>query len=408
MPLEYPADWKFNPPAIEMPVQAHHDFLALVGRIAAGQSAYFVFQTFKEHFGTTGGSTSASWAETDMGRAMSGALNDAVAYVAQFWSAIEELQAAAVPTPRAQKLNDILRTHEVPLVIDLPHLRLATADAVVFTESASTLEMPARADRFTLGAKIGEGGFGTVYKAARATSVASFEYAIKLLNPSPFVADHAKAAARFARESKILQRLQHRAIVPYLETGMLNEQQAYILMPLIEGATLRETSLATNVVLWTFQEVLRGLAYLHAQKVIHRDLKPSNIIIRYSDSQPLILDFGCAFLVDDVADTSLTTAQVGSAAYIPPEVHANPKLRDSRQDVYACGIMLYEVLAGRRPVSDDYVPLATVQERFAPLDALVQDAIAPISRRLSSAQAFGDRLADLMSLARSDGRDTTV
>lgn len=379
-----------------MPTEAHLAFLELVRRIALGQSSYLVYQTFKEHFGQSGSSSSASWAEEDMGRAMVSSLADAVGYVASFWSAMDELQERQIPVPEPSVLNRILRDNAVPLVIELPLLRLYDVDAVVVpTASAPATATTARADRLVRGEQIGVGGFGTVYKATRTTSVAEFEYALKLLSPSPFIEDHDKAAARFARESKILQRLQHRAIVPYIETGMVEKNQAYILMPLIKGATLRNAPMSVDQVFWTFGEVLGGLEYLHGEKVIHRDLKPSNIMIRSSDRQPLILDFGCAYLFDDVSEKTLTTAYVGSAAYVPPEVHANPTLRDARQDVYACGIMLYEVLRGHRPDPSDYAPLTAIGEAFAPLDLLIQDAIAPFSKRLSSAREFKDRLAVL-------------
>lgn len=391
--LQYPPDWKFEPPAIELPMQAHYEFLTLVGKIAVGQSASLVFETFKEYFGVTSSSSNISWAEEDMGRAMSGNLGDAVGYVARFWSAIDELRERELPIPSPRVLNTILRKYDVPLVIEPPVLRLAGADAVLLAEAPPASDIPARADRLIRGKKIGEGGFGTVYEATRTTSVTTFEYALKLLDPSPFLEDRDKAAARFARESKILQRLQHRAIVPYIETGMVDIHQAYILMPLISGTTLRETPMDFGQVLWTFREIIGGLIYLHGRQVIHRDLKPSNIMVRASDYQPLILDFGCAYLFDDVPEKTLTTAHLGSAGYVPPEVLANPTLRDPRQDVYACGVMLYELLRGHRPVADDYAPLAAIIAGSASIDRLVLDAIAPFPRRLSSAREFLDRLA---------------
>ena len=380
---------------MEIPSAAHYAFLDLVRRIAKGQSAYLVFETFKEHFGVQSRSTDASWAETDMERALGGAVDNAVAYVAQFWSAMEALQEREVPVPDARVLNKVLRQHAVPLVIEPPVLRRNGVDAVVAPAGVALSAAPTHTDRFVLGERIGQGGFGTVYRATRQNSVTSFEYAIKLLDPSPFNADHAKAAARFARESKVLQRLQHRAIVPVYETGMIDTTQAYILMPLIEGATLRNVTMPVEQILWSFQEILCGLEYLHGKQVIHRDLKPSNVMVRASDQQPVILDFGCAYLFDDEPEKTLTTTLVGSAAYIPPEVHANPTMRDPRQDVYACGIMLYEKLRGHRPDPSDYAPLALMTDALAPLDQLVQDAIAPASRRLPSARAFLDRLIAL-------------
>jgi hypothetical protein len=397
MQLEYPPEWKFEPPAIEIPGAAHHAFLDVVGQIAKGQSAYLVFQTFKEHFGMMGRSTNASWAETDMTQAMGRFVEDAVGYLAQFWAAMEELKEREVPVPDVRVLNKILREHGVPLVIEPPLLRLSGVDAMVAPAESVLATATTHVDRFVLGERIGQGGFGTVYRATRTTSVAPFEYAIKLLDPSPFNADREKAAARFARESRVLQRLQHRAIVPVYETGMIDPTQAYILMPLIEGTTLRGVAMPVEKVLWTFQEILLGLEYLHGEQVIHRDLKPSNVMVRSSDQQPVILDFGCAFLLEEEGEPTLTTTLVGSAPYIPPEVHANPTLRDPRQDVYACGIMLYEMLRGHRPDPGDYAPLTIISEGLEPMDGLIKDAIAPFSKRLPSARAFFQRLSDIVA-----------
>ena len=405
-PLDYPPDWKFEPPAIEIPADAHLEFLGLIGKIVVGQSAFRVYEVFKSHFGIASASSDTSWAETDMARAMGGFMLDAVAYVSRFWSALEELRERQIPIPRPQVLNGILRVHVVPLVIEPPLLRLAGADAVVMAAGTTVSAIPRQAHHIILGAQIGQGGFGTVYKATRATSVAPFEYALKLLNPSPFIADHAKAAARFARESRILQILQHRAIVAYYETGMMDANQAYILMPLITGATLRSAPMAVDQALRTMQEVLRGLEYLHGQQVIHRDLKPSNIMIRESDGQPLILDFGCAYLFDDLPEDTLTTALIGSAGYIPPEVHSNPTMRDARQDVYACGIILYELLRGHRPDPLDYAPLTEVIPELAPFDVLVKEAIAPFPKRLPSAREFLDRLVRLAPNAGKSAPET--
>jgi serine/threonine protein kinase len=275
-------------------------------------------------------------------------------------------------------------------VVEPPLLHITPGDAVVVP--ASVTDPTPRAGRLIRGELIGQGGFGMVYKATRTTSVATFDYALKLLDPSPFIEDHEKASKRFARESRALQRLQHRAIVPYVETGMIDGNQAYILMPLIEGRTLRDAGMDPERVLWTFGEILGGLVYLHAQNIIHRDLKPSNIIVRSSDLQPLILDFGCAYLFDDVPEKTLTNTLIGSAAYVPPEVHADPTMRDPRQDIYACGIMLYEVLRGHRPDPNEYVTLESMISGLAPLDDLVQAAIAPFKKRIATAKEFENRL----------------
>lgn len=110
-------------------------------------------------------------------------------------------------------------------------------------------------------------------------------------------------------------------------------------------------------------------------------------------------------MFDDVPEKTLTTAHLGSAGYVPPEVLANPTYRDAKQDIYACGIMLYELLRGHRPVADDYAPLTAITGAFATIDTLVQDAIAPFSKRLGSAREFLDRLDELAPLAMPAARD---
>jgi len=394
MGLQYPADWKFDGVVGALPNEAHWEFESLVRKIASAHTApKSVVETFKEHFGATAGSSSLDWAWSDLGPAMAGRLPNAVDYVDCFWSACEELRADGAKVPSARTLNALLHRFAVPLVIEPPALRVTSADARVVDGPAST---PPPSD-FVRGRLLGQGAFGSVYHATRATSVASFEYALKLLDPSPFVANRDKAAARFRRESAALQRLQHRAIISYIETGMMVGDQPYILMPYVEGRTLRETSMVGDRarLLFTFSEILGGLDYLHTQQVLHRDLKPSNIIVRQSDQQPLILDFGCAYLLDEHGEQTLTTAYIGSAAYVPPEVFATPTLRHAKQDVYACGVMLYEAAAGHRPDPADYRSLQHVDITLGPFDAVVLDALAPAARRIPTARAFWERLQAL-------------
>jgi serine/threonine protein kinase len=391
MGLQYPADWKFDAVVGPLPDGAHSEFADMVRTIASAYTpAKFVVETFKEHFGATSGSSTLDWAWSDLWPAMGSRLSNAVDFVDCFWGACEELREAEVKVPSARIINDLLRRHSVPLVIEPPHLRVTSADASV-SDSPATAHGPAE---FIRGPLLGQGAFGSVYHATRTTSVASFEYALKLLDPSPFVANREKAAARFRRESAALQRLQHRAIIPYIETGMLVGDQPYILMPLVKGQTLHQTSMIgdRSRLLLTFFEILSGLVYLHEQQVLHRDLKPSNIMVRDSDQQPLILDFGCAYLLDDHGEELLTTAHVGFAAYVPPEVFATPTLRHAKQDVYACGVMLYEAAAGRRPDPSDYLSLQHVDISLGSFDAIVRDALAPASRRIPTAQDFLERL----------------
>ena len=144
-----------------------------------------------------------------------------------------------------------------------------------------------------------------------------------------------------------------------------------------------------------FIEILSGLEYAHGQNVIHRDLKPRNVIVRSSDNQPIILDFGSAYVLDEMNPNTLTTQVVGTIGYIPSEVLTNPKKRSRLHDIYSTGMMLYESFAGHLPDPANYVPLEKVDPQYAALDKIVEKAIAGESKRISSAAAFAEELAPL-------------
>ena len=144
-----------------------------------------------------------------------------------------------------------------------------------------------------------------------------------------------------------------------------------------------------------FVEVLRALEYAHAGGVIHRDLRPMNILVRTSDRQPIILDFGAACVLDEMDTTGLTTHAVGTLGYIPSEVLADPGLKTPLHDVHTCGVMLYEVLAGQRPDPANYSPLTLVDEAFDFLDDIVARAIAGVDQRTGSAAEFANQLESL-------------
>jgi serine/threonine protein kinase len=91
-------------------------------------------------------------------------------------------------------------------------------------------------------------------------------------------------------------------------------------------------------------------------------------------------------------EEALTSKMVGSAGYIPPEVLSSPQLRTPKQDVFACGVMLYEVVASARPDLEDYDPLSKIGEQFEVLDPIVRDAIAPAKQRIATAADFLHRI----------------
>lgn len=333
-----------------------------------------IFEEFSSAFGGPDGSSSTSWAETDMGNAMRESMENAATYVDAFHTAMKAVEQTA-PVPSIRKINEILSEHDVPLIIEPPELKLREGDIVLVDEEEESEEVLPLG--FVQGEIIGQGGFGTVYKVTRKTKLGEYDYAMKVFDPSSFNSNKARAFERFTRELRSLEQLQHRAIIPLLEAGLNKEQVPYILMPLIEGEDLSAALVDANsvTVLRVFDEILNGLEFAHKRGVLHRDLKPSNILVRKVDEQPFILDFGAAFIRDGSGE-DLTTTLIGTDAYVPEEVRTNPKNRTAQQDVYACGKLLYQVIMGRLPRLDDYEPIAKEHEGFEGYDEVIKKAIA--------------------------------
>jgi serine/threonine protein kinase len=170
-------------------------------------------------------------------------------------------------------------------------------------------------------------------------------------------------------------------------------------MQLIEGKNLRDAAaeMAPEQILLTFLEFTAGLEFAHAKDVLHRDLKPSNILVRRSDQQPIVLDFGLACAFDEADSQSLTTGTVaGSLGYMPPEVQIDPKARSPLHDVYSCGVILYELFARKRPDTTDYQSLAAVEPKLAVLDSIVERATSPARRRYPSITELRRAVAEIL------------
>lgn len=395
MPLKYPDEWKFKKFEFNIPPAAHNAFIQLVSKITEGTTvANAIYEDFKSAFGVTSRSSDASWAESDLRSAMRDCMENAARYVAAFYSGMEAVHEHGIAVPDDSTINKILVDHGVPLAIQGQNLVLTGGDIEWNGEQDGATR---GATAFIPGPEIGRGGFSIVYRVARRTAFGEFNYAMKVLEPSAFMKDMERAKARFNREIKALQKLQHRGIVTFLEAGLTPEEKPYILMPYIQGKDLRNALAGAEpgMVVSVFEEVLQALEFAHAKQVFHRDLKPKNILVRESDGQPIILDFGCAYLLDDLDDSTLTTTLIGTSPYIPTEVHQNPKNRSAKQDVYACGVLLYEVMVGRLPRPDDYKGIETLVEGYNGIDEVIQAALAPEGKRISSAKEFRDKLATI-------------
>lgn len=197
---------------------------------------------------------------------------------------------------------------------------------------------------FTLGAIIGSGGFGTVY---RATDASGREVALKLLAPHM---DSRETLQRFHREGTI--RIEHPNVVRVIDAGV-DRGVSYIAFELLEGrplnALLEEAPLPVEEVLDLAKQIARGLAAAHARDIVHRDLKPGNVFC-CNDGSVKILDFGIARPMSQ-AGPQLTMAGsvIGTPGYLAPEQAKGDPVILPAADLWSLGVILYQALDGKNP-----------------------------------------------------------
>lgn len=198
---------------------------------------------------------------------------------------------------------------------------------------------------------IGKGGMGTVYKGIDVLTGETV--AIKQLKPD-IIEDNPDFVERFEREAEALRRLNHPNIVTVITT-IVDDNAHYLVMEYVGGGSLWDEMNTTKPmpiarVLQIALDLSDALTRAHRQKIIHRDLKPANILIA-EDGTPRLTDFGVAQLRDKTRVTR-TGAVVGTLNYLSPEA-LNGDPIDERTDIWAFGVLLYELLAGVNPFSDE-------------------------------------------------------
>jgi hypothetical protein len=236
-----------------------------------------------------------------------------------------------------------------------------------------------RLGAYKLGERLGEGGMGVVYAAARDDAVYRQGVAIKILKHGP---GSAETAARFRDERQILASLEHPNIVRLLDGGSTDDGQPYLVMERVHGVPITRyaTELALAAKLRLFRDVCAAVHHAHGQRVIHRDLKPSNILVDGSGT-PKLLDFGIAKLLDDPDREARTRT---GAAVLTPEYASPEQARGepvtAASDVYSLGAVLYEMLAGKPPHTGDAIAILAkiIAVEPPPPSAL---ASAPAQRR---------------------------
>lgn len=213
-----------------------------------------------------------------------------------------------------------------------------------------------RIDRYEVERWIGGGGMGAVYLARH--SMLQHRVALKLLHPS--IAQRADILERFLREARATASLGNRHIVRVHDCAVTPEGTAFIAMEKLEGESLqglldREKKVEPGRAVEVALQILEGLGEAHAAGIVHRDMKPGNVFLTPPESAAAsefvtILDFGISKMrAANVASLTQTGTVMGTPHYMAPEQIWNAKDIDQRADLYAVGVMLYEMLAGRLP-----------------------------------------------------------
>jgi serine/threonine-protein kinase len=255
--------------------------------------------------------------------------------------------------------------------------------------------------RYQVLERVGKGGMGVLYRGF--DPVLDREVAIKLMH-ADFSEDTEQMRPRFYREARAAAKLNHRNIVTIFEFAE-ESNVPYIVMEFLKGTSLgarmnAQPPLTLDDKLNVVAQLCDGLSYAHEQGVVHRDVKPDNVFI-LEDGSVKLLDFGIAKLT-----TSTLTRQgdvLGSASYMSPEQVGGSESVDGRADVFSTGVMLYELLTGKKPFEGDSptaVIVKILKDDPTPIDAtataLPADVIAAVMKALQKDPANRFQTADAM------------
>ena len=253
-------------------------------------------------------------------------------------------------------------------------------------------------DRYHIEEELGHGAMGVVYRG-RHVKLAR-DVAIKVMHDH-LVGEHT-LVERFRREAQVAGRLHHPNVVAVIDVGELSDKRQVMVMELARGETLAdlmERPMPRSLLVRLASQLLQGLDHAHAAGLVHRDLKPENVIVEAGDV-PRIVDFGIAVLREpDQNNERLTDTGmiVGTPLYMAPE-QAKDEPVDHRADLYALGVIMYEIMAGAPPflgsplevalakIRDELPPLQNVPDGAKLLDAFMRKLAArDRERRFASA-----------------------
>ena len=287
-------------------------------------------------------------------------------------AALLDRRCAAQRTLRREAEAMLAHDAAEGLALDTPGAAVLSREAArhdsrVFGAGAS---MPVLSGHYRVIRLIGEGGMGSVFEAEQA--VPRRTVAIKAIRPGLV---SRRMLRQLTNEAHILGRLQHPGIAQIYEAGAPDDaspDRAFIAMEYVDGLPLTEHAGTLGIpgVLHLLIRVCDAVQHAHVRGVIHRDLKPGNILVDRT-GQPKILDFGVARSTDH----EQTTLQLGGGSLVgtlpymsPEQVSGDPRRIDTRTDVYALGVILYQLLAGRLPLDTSDCPIHEAVRRIRETD----------------------------------------
>ncbi len=246
-------------------------------------------------------------------------------------------------------------------------------------------------ENYTLGQPLGSGGMGWVYDA--------FDLKLKRAVAVKVLSDRfsqTEVARRFKLEAQILARLKHPNVVAVFHSGQTDDGRLFFSMQRIEGGTLADAAdglrkRGAGAIVALLAKVARAVQYFHENSIWHRDLKPSNILLDAS-GEPFIADFGVGKLLDG-EDTTLGFHRVGTHAYMAPEmIKFGTKGCTAATDVWALGVIAYQLLSGVRPFGGDSQDSKLTQR-------ICTEALVPVARQKKPANGFDPALEAILEMA---------
>jgi len=256
-----------------------------------------------------------------------------------------------------ERIAALLKAHEhkgdfLESVLDTPSVSLGDVD---LKEKPGTV-----IDKYKLLEKIGEGGMAVVYMAEQQEPIRR-KVALKIIKLGM---DTKSVIARFEAERQALAIMDHPNIARVLDAGATETGRPYFVMELVTGVSITEycdkNNLSTKDRLALFVQICNAVQHAHEKGVIHRDIKPSNVMVAHHDGRPVpkVIDFGIAKATNQrLTEKTLFTRYahiIGTPAYMSPEQAELSDLGiDSRSDIYSLGVLLYELLTGTTPFSEE-------------------------------------------------------